>query len=76
MEDEVGLSTGFRRCGGVTVARSRDRLVALQRTAAAAEAFDLECELISPQRAGELYPIMDVTDLTGAICWIIRFAHR
>ena len=41
LEAEVGLSTGFRRCGGVTVARSHDRLVALQRTAAAAEAFDL-----------------------------------
>ena len=69
LEDEVGLSTGFRRCGGVTVARSRDRMVALQRTAAAAEAFDLECELITPQRAAELYPIMDVTDLAGAI-WL------
>ena len=69
LEDEVGLSTGFRRCGGVTVARSHDRMVALQRTAAAAEAFDLECELISPQRAAELYPIMDVSDLAGAI-WL------
>ena len=69
LEAEVGLSTGFRRCGGVTVARSRDRLIALQRTAAAAEAFDLDCELITPQRAAELYPIMDVSDLAGAI-WL------
>jgi glycine cleavage system aminomethyltransferase T/glycine/D-amino acid oxidase-like deaminating enzyme len=69
LEDEVGLSTGFRRCGGVTVARSRDRLVQLQRTAAAAEAFDLECELISPRRAAELFPVMEVADLAGAI-WL------
>jgi glycine cleavage system aminomethyltransferase T/glycine/D-amino acid oxidase-like deaminating enzyme len=69
LEDEVGLSTGFRRCGGVTVARTHDRLVQLQRTAAAAEAFDLECELISPRRAAELYPIMEVSDLAGAI-WL------
>jgi glycine cleavage system aminomethyltransferase T/glycine/D-amino acid oxidase-like deaminating enzyme len=69
LEDEVGLSTGFRRCGGVTVARSRDRLIQLQRTAAAAAAFGLECELISPAQAGEFYPIMAVGDLAGAI-WL------
>jgi glycine cleavage system aminomethyltransferase T/glycine/D-amino acid oxidase-like deaminating enzyme len=69
LEDEVGLGTGFRRCGGVTVARTRDRMIQLQRTAATAEAYELDCELISPQRARELYPIMDVTDLAGAI-WL------
>jgi glycine cleavage system aminomethyltransferase T/glycine/D-amino acid oxidase-like deaminating enzyme len=69
LEDEVGLATGFRRCGGVTVARSQDRMIQLQRTAAAAQAYGLDCELISPARAAELYPIMSVTDLAGAI-WL------
>jgi glycine cleavage system aminomethyltransferase T/glycine/D-amino acid oxidase-like deaminating enzyme len=69
LEDEVGLGTGFRRCGGVTVARTKDRLVQLQRTAATAEAYQLDCELVSPRRARELYPIMDVSDLAGAI-WL------
>jgi heterotetrameric sarcosine oxidase gamma subunit len=69
LEAETGLSTGFRRCGGVTVARSRDRMIQLQRTADAAEAFGLECELISPGRAAELFPIMAVADLAGAI-WL------
>src|SRR6185437_14101691 len=32
-------------------------------------AYELECELISPRRAAELYPIMDVSDLAGAI-WL------
>src|SRR5277367_3814071 len=31
LEAETGLSTGFRRCGGVTVARTRDRLTQLKR---------------------------------------------
>src|ERR1700720_800312 len=53
---EVGLGTGFRRCGGVTVARSRDRMVQLRRTAATAAAYQLDCELISPRRARELFP--------------------
>jgi glycine cleavage system aminomethyltransferase T/glycine/D-amino acid oxidase-like deaminating enzyme len=69
LERETGLSAGFRRCGGVTVARTADRLVQLRRTAATAEAYALECELISPRRARELYPVMQVGDLTGAI-WL------
>ncbi len=69
LERETGLSAGFRRCGGVTVARTPERLVQLRRTAAAAEAYQLDCELISPQRAAELYPIMRVDDLAGAI-WL------
>src|SRR5712691_7339251 len=69
LEEETGLSTGFRRCGGVTVARTEDRMTQLRRTAATAEAFQLECELISPKRARELYPVMRADDLKGAI-WL------
>jgi 4-methylaminobutanoate oxidase (formaldehyde-forming) len=69
LEAETGLSTGFRRCGGVTVARTEDRMTYLKRTAATAEAFQLECELISPARARELYPVIRTDDLVGAI-WL------
>ena len=69
LERETGLSTGFRRCGGVTVARTEDRLTQLKRTAATAEAYQLDCELITPKRARELYPVMQVDDLKGAI-WL------
>ncbi len=69
LEAETGLATGFKRCGGVTVARTRDRMTQLQRTAATAEAYDLECELISPERAKELYPVLFTEDLVGAI-WL------
>ncbi|MCW2530181.1 MAG: hypothetical protein JWM76_5041 [Pseudonocardiales bacterium] len=69
LESETGLSAGYKRCGGVTVARTRDRMTQLLRTAASAEAFDLECEIISPDRARELYPILETADLVGAI-WL------
>ena len=36
LEEETGLSTGYRVCGGVTVARTPDRMVALRRTVASA----------------------------------------
>jgi len=69
LEQETGLGTGFRRCGGVTVARTPERMVQLRRTAAAAEAYELDCELVSPHKAAELYPVMRVDDLAGAI-WL------
>jgi glycine cleavage system aminomethyltransferase T/glycine/D-amino acid oxidase-like deaminating enzyme len=69
LEAETGLGTGYKRCGGVTVARTPERMVQLRRTVAAAAAFDLECELVSPARARELYPILETEDLLGAI-WL------
>jgi 4-methylaminobutanoate oxidase (formaldehyde-forming) len=69
LEEETGLSAGFRRCGGLTVARTADRLTQLKRTAATAAAYQLDCELISPQRAGQLYPLLATGDLAGAI-WL------
>ncbi len=69
LEAETGLSAGYRRCGAVTVARTQDRLTQLKRTAATAEAYGLECELISRDKARELYPIIRTDDLAGAI-WL------
>jgi heterotetrameric sarcosine oxidase gamma subunit len=69
LEDEVGLSAGYKQCGGVTVARTEDRMIQLRRTAANAAAFDMECELLTPEQALEHYPVMRVDDLVGAI-WL------
>ncbi|WNG91750.1 FAD-dependent oxidoreductase [Mycobacterium sp. ITM-2016-00318] len=69
LEDETGLSAGYKQCGGVTVARTEDRMVQLRRTAANAAAFDMECELLSPEEALQHYPVMRVDDLVGAI-WL------
>jgi 4-methylaminobutanoate oxidase (formaldehyde-forming) len=69
LEAETGLTAGFRRCGGVTVARTDDRLTQLRRTAATAEAYELECELLTPEQAHDRYPVMQVKDLKGAI-WL------
>ncbi len=69
LEAETGLATGYKACGGVTVARTEDRLTQLRRTASTAEAFGLECELISPKRALDLYPLLETADLLGAL-WL------
>jgi 4-methylaminobutanoate oxidase (formaldehyde-forming) len=69
LEAETGLTAGYKQCGGVTVARTEDRMIQLRRTAANAAAFDLECELLTPEQALEHYPVMRVDDLVGAI-WL------
>ena len=69
LEAETGLSTGYKQCGGVTVARTPDRMTQLLRTAAAAEAFDLECEILTPAQAADRVPILRTDDLQGAI-WL------
>jgi len=69
LEAETGLTAGYKQCGGVTVARTEDRMIQLRRTAANAAAFDLECELLTPEQAQQHYPVMRVDDLVGAI-WL------
>jgi heterotetrameric sarcosine oxidase gamma subunit len=69
LEAETGLATGLKRCGGVTVARTPERMVQLRRTAATADVYDLECELLTPDQALERYPILETDDLLGAL-WL------
>ena len=57
------------RAGALIVARTDDRMTALRRTAATAAAYDLECELLTPSRRGERYPLLRTDDLAGAI-WL------
>ena len=69
LEAETGLATGYRQCGGLIVARTPERMTALRRTAATAAAYDLDCELLTPEQAGERYPLLRTDDLVGAI-WL------
>ena len=69
LEAETGLSTGYKQCGGLIVARTEDRMTQLRRTAATAAAYDLDCRMLSPDEALEHWPVMQVDDLLGAI-WL------
>jgi glycine/D-amino acid oxidase-like deaminating enzyme len=53
LEAETGLSTGWKQCGSLAVARSADRMVQLKRTAAVARAYGVDCDVITPREAGE-----------------------
>ena len=69
LEAETGLATGWKQCGSLTVARTRDRMTQLRRTAATARAYGVEAELITPGEAGALWPLMRTDDLEGAV-WL------
>jgi glycine/D-amino acid oxidase-like deaminating enzyme len=54
LEEETGLNAGFKRCGSLTVARTKERLEALERNAARSRAFGLPAEIVGPAECGKL----------------------
>ncbi len=69
LEAETGLATGWKQCGSVNVAGSAERMKVLRKQAALARSFGVEVEVISAQRAGELFPLLRTDDLHGGL-WI------
>ena len=69
LEAETGLATGWKQCGSVNVASTLERMKVLRKQVALAKSFGVDVEEISPQQAGERYPVMRTDDLHGAI-WI------
>jgi glycine cleavage system aminomethyltransferase T/glycine/D-amino acid oxidase-like deaminating enzyme len=69
LEAETGLSTGWKKCGSLAVARTADRMTQLKRTAAVARAYGVACDVIGAAEAGRLFPLMRTDDLQGAV-WL------
>ena len=66
LEDETGLSTGWKPSGGLRLACSEARMTELKRQATTARSFGLDMHLLSPSEALGLWPAMQVDDLVGA----------
>jgi len=69
LEAETGQSTGWKRCGSVSVARTAERMVQLRRNASVANSYGIEAHVISREEAATRYPLMRIDDLVGAV-WI------
>ncbi|HJP07980.1 MAG TPA: FAD-dependent oxidoreductase, partial [Arenicellales bacterium] len=67
LEEVTGQATGFRQNGSLSLASDAERFEELKRGASMASCFGLEVEVISPSEARELYPIMSIDDLVGAV---------
>jgi 4-methylaminobutanoate oxidase (formaldehyde-forming) len=63
LEEETGLSTGFRRCGHLHVATTPTRVEAMQREAAYAKRYGQESHEIGPAEIAELWPMAETGDL-------------
>lgn len=67
LEAETGQATGWKTCGSLNVARTAERWTIYQRQAAMARSFGVEVEMLTPEEAGRLYPILRTDDLQGAL---------
>ena len=66
LEQETGLSTGWKMNGGLRLACNPERWIEVKRQATTAHSFGLEMHLLTPAEALELWPVMDISDLVGA----------
>jgi sarcosine dehydrogenase len=66
LEIETGLQTGWKMTGCLRLARNQDRWIEFKRQATTARSFGMEMQLLSPQEAQGLFPLMAVDDLVGA----------
>ena len=67
LEAQTGQATGFRQHGSLSIASDPERFEELRRGASMAGCFGLEVQVITPLEARDLYPIMEVEDLVGAV---------
>ena len=69
LEQETGQATGWRQVGSLRLAASRQRWLEIRRQATMARGFGLDVDLITPQQAQQLFPLMQIKGLLGA-AWI------
>ncbi|MBT5629928.1 MAG: FAD-dependent oxidoreductase, partial [Oceanospirillaceae bacterium] len=66
LEQETGLATGWKQNGGLRLANNKERWTEIKRQATTAHSFGLEMDLLTPQEAKAIWPLMDTSDLIGA----------
>src|SRR5712692_8177834 len=67
LKEETGVDPGWREVGSLRLASSPERLEELKRLVAVSRSFGLPLELISPQEAQALFPLMTLDDVRGAV---------
>jgi 4-methylaminobutanoate oxidase (formaldehyde-forming) len=67
LEAETGQATGFKQNGSISLATHEERFEELRRMASMAQVFDLEVNVLTPNDAKEMYPLITVDDVVGAV---------
>ncbi|KGF68973.1 FAD-dependent oxidoreductase, partial [Hoeflea sp. BAL378] len=66
LDQETGLETGWKMSGCLRLATNQDRWIEYRRLATTAQSFGMDMQLLSPQEAKSMFPLMQVDDLVGA----------
>lgn len=67
LQAETGHDVGWVRTRGLTLGTNAERMIQLRRTAAMAEVFGVEAHLVGPREAQELWPLIQIEDVLGAV---------
>ena len=66
LEAETGLATGWKMNGGLRLACNQERWTEVKRQATTAHSFGLDMQLLTPNEALDLWPLMNIDDVIGA----------
>jgi len=64
---ETGQATGFVRNGSLTIATNKERMAELKRGASMAKVAGFPCDVVTPDQAKAMWPLMNIDDVIGAI---------
>jgi sarcosine dehydrogenase len=66
LEAETGFATGWKKSGCLHLASTKERMYELKKGATTARSFGLEMNIITPQEAYDLCPIISLDGIIGA----------
>jgi len=66
LADATGQDPGWRKFGSLRLAQSEDRWKELLKSYSAAQAVGFEMHMLTPREAGDVYPLLETSDLVGA----------
>ncbi|XP_014217780.1 pyruvate dehydrogenase phosphatase regulatory subunit, mitochondrial-like [Copidosoma floridanum] len=66
---EMGYDIGLRQCGSISLAQTKDRMVAFRRRMAYNVPTGLHCEVLGREELRRMHPYLQVDDIEGAI-WV------
>jgi dimethylglycine dehydrogenase len=74
LEDQTGQAVDYHRCGSVRIATTEDRVHQFHHVAGIAASVGVPFELVSAERAHELFPVMDAAGVVAA-AWLPTDGH-
>nr|CAI5832874.1 unnamed protein product [Callosobruchus analis] len=67
--EKKGLSTGWKQCGSLNIARTKDRMTVFRRMKAQSVSWQIDCEILSPEECKEKCSLIRIDDIIGGL-WI------